>query len=323
MSRVTSLADVNASAPVDDFELPWSSFTEFFQARTDLDQSYLTELDHQAGARREWTVEQWRGRVAETAAALLALGVKPGDSVAALAGNSSDALALAYACWTSGSCYVPLNPHEPLERHAYIVRDAQAAFLVHSGAWAQQAAEVAAVTSARPVGTGALTHGGVGSSAPPVPGPDSAQLSLDSPALRVYTSGTTGEPKGVVLSARNLLTDCDGLMQGLRWESDTRILTVLPVHHVNGLVISSLLPWYAGFSTVLTDRFRSGRFWEDVATEAATVCSVVPSLLEFLLTDEQPATPECFREMLCGAGPLMPQTVGEFESTSGVPVRHL
>lgn len=312
---------MTASTPVDDFVFSWTSFEEFFQARGDVHEPYLVELDHETGARREWSVGQWRERVAETVAGLVALGVQPGDNVAALAGNSSDALALAYACWVSGSCYVPLNPHEPLERHTYIVADAQARLIVHSAAWEQRAAETATGTSARPVATAALHGGGTGSS--PTRGPGSPQLSLDAPALRVYTSGTTGEPKGVVLTARNLLTDCDGLMQALEWAPETRVLTVLPIHHVNGLVISSLLPWYAGLSTVLTDRFRSERFWDDVARETATVCSVVPSLLEFLLAEQEAVKPACFREILCGAGPLMPDTVRDFESRFDVPVRHL
>jgi long-chain acyl-CoA synthetase len=148
-------------------------------------------------------------------------------------------------------------------------------------------------------------------------------LSLDVPALRVYTSGTTGEPKGVELTARNLLTDCDALHERLRWDSDTRTLVVLPIHHVNGLVVSSLLSWYAGSSAVLCDRFRSDRFWADVETEHATVCSMVPSLLEFLLAEGRRPAPDHFREVLCGAGPLMCDTVVEFEDSFGVPVRHL
>jgi long-chain acyl-CoA synthetase len=97
---------------------------------------------------------------------------------------------------------------------------------------------------------------------------------------------------------------------------------VLPIHHVNGLVISSLLPWVARLSTVLCDRFRSERLWQDAAAEEATVCSVVPSLLEFLLAAPGEA-PAGFQEILCGAGPLLVETVLDFEQRFGVPVRHL
>jgi long-chain acyl-CoA synthetase len=314
---------MSASSPVDDWRPPWSSFAEFFAERAG-DAPYLTELDHAAGTRAEWTTGQWREQVAATAAALAARGVRPGDTVAALAGNTADALAVAYACWTSGVCYLPLNAHESRDRHAYILRDADARLLVHAPAGDQRAAELIQDTRVPTVTAAGLRAEATGSEAtgsaharPAVP------ATLDVPALRVYTSGTTGEPKGVELTAANLLTDCDALQQRVLWDRDARVLVVLPVHHVNGLVVSSLLSWYAGSSAVLCDRFRSDRFWQDVEAERATVCSMVPSLLEFLLAEGRRTAADGFREVLCGAGPLMCDTVAEFEDTFGVPVRHL
>ncbi len=92
---------------------------------------------------------------------------------------------------------------------------------------------------------------------------------------------------------------------------------MLPVHHVNGLVLFSLTSWLCGSSAVLCDRFRSDRFWSDVENEAATVCSMVPSLLEFLLSEGARTAPAHFREVLCGAGPLMPDTVSTSNGPSG------
>lgn len=309
---------MTASSPVDDWRPPWGSFAQFFAAGEG-DAPYLTELDHEVGARAEWTRGQWRQRVARTAAALAARGVSPGDTVAALAGNTADALAVAYACWTSGACYLPLNAHETRDRHAFIVRDAGAGLIVHAPDGDVRAAEMAEDTGVAAVSTATLRAeadavDGVGPAAP---------TSLDVSALRVYTSGTTGEPKGVELTAANLLVDCDALQQRLGWADNTRLLVVLPIHHVNGLVVSSLLSWHAGASVVLCDRFRSERFWVDVESERATACSMVPSLLEFLLAEGHRPAPARFREVLCGAGPLMCDTVVEFEAAFGVPVRHL
>lgn len=310
---------MSASFPVDGYVPPWSSFAEFFDSRAGQETPFLTDLDNESGTRREWTSAEWRRRVLQTGAALAATGVRPGDTVAALCGNTADALALAFACWRSGFCYLPLNSHEALDRHGFIVADADAALLVHTATWEERARAIGRATGVPTAPSAEVTaddrHG------PIVERPDI--VGLDAPALRVYTSGTTGNPKGVVLTAANLLTDCDALERGLAWEPATRILTVLPVHHVNGLVISSLLPWYAGHSTVLCDRFRSDRFWGDVARENANACSMVPSLLEFLLAERGDAAPEHFREVLCGAGPLMPDTALEFERAFGVAVRHL
>lgn len=305
---------MDATAPVDDWYAPWESFRDFL-GDGPVDGAYLTELDHETGTRREWTRRQWRDRVAGVAADLRARGVAPGDSVAVLAGNSADALAVAFACWSSGACYLPLNVHETADRHAFILRDAEARLLVHTPAGAERAGELREMT-----GVSSLPTTDLVATATDLPEP---VVGLDSPALRVYTSGTTGEPKGVELTAANLLTDCDALQRVLEWDGDSRVLVVLPIHHVNGLVVSSLLSWYAGASAVLCDRFRSDRFWQDVEGERATVCSMVPTLLEFLLAEGRRTPPAHFREVLCGAGPLMCDTVVDFEQCFGIPVRHL
>lgn len=314
------MALVNVRASVDDFEVPWRNFAEFFLDRRDNDVVFLIALDHGRDNQEEWTVAEWRDRVLRTADWLEQQGVHEGDAFATLAGNSADALALAYAAWVLGACCVPLNPGDGLDRQAYILQDAAALLLVHAGTanplmGALDETSGIAVRTTEDLRT-YLQHG-------PEPSPRAgANHGLDGPALQVYTSGTTGHPKGVVLSARNLLTDCDALALGLAWPSKTRVITVLPVHHVNGLVISSLLPWHQGLSTVLCDRFRSERFWDDVAETRATVCSMVPSLLEFLLHTEGDA-PEFFEEILCGAGPLLSDTALDFEDRFGVPIRHL
>jgi long-chain acyl-CoA synthetase len=313
---------VNANASIDDHEVPWSDFTTLILSRADVETIFLVERDHASSSRREWTVGQWQGVVLTTARWLRQQGVRAGDVVAALLGNRAEALAIAYACWVVDACYVPLNPADNLDRQAYILDDADAVLFVHD---AQAEPTISGLADG---GIRAVTSDEV-PMRPGTPSPDDmsteqamAKAGLDVPALRVYTSGTTGDPKGVVLTARNLLTDCDGLIQRLQWPRDTRVLTVLPVHHVNGLVISSLLPWIAGFSTVLCDRFRSDTFWSDASEEGATVCSVVPSLLEFLLRSPSPHLPG-LREVLCGAGPLLVDTVLEFEQEFGIPVRHL
>lgn len=310
-------------APVDGFRPGWASFAEFFASGTEDDRGrpFLVELNHETGFRAAWSARGWQRRVWSTTSWLQDQGVAGGASVATLAGNSADALALAYACWVLGACAVPLNPDDSAERQAYIVKDAGIDLLVYGTSSRERAEEIGMRSPLRIRSAQELPQGEPEGWSATVETPSAgADLNID--ALRVYTSGTTGDPKGVVLTAANLLTDCDALAQALGWDQGTRILTVLPVHHVNGLVISSLLPWYAGYSTVVCDRFRSDHFWNDAAAEGATVCSVVPTLLEFLLAAKEPADP-VLRQVLCGAGPLLPDTVLNFQERFGVPVRHL
>lgn len=316
--------------PVDTFALPWPDFSTFFTSRKDLDRLFLVELDHKRHCRNEWTVGEWRQQVYAMGQWLESLGLRANQSVAALLGNTAYALAVAYACWVSGFCYVPLNPDDSAERQAFILRDAEAKTLIYSCEYQDRVSalpEVAGLLAALPpeglVGTRPGTLD-------PATGPDvgaARGTHLGTPAVRVYTSGTTGEPKGVVLTAQNLLAHSDALALASEWPSDTRVMTVLPIHHVNGLIISGLLPWYMGLSVVVCDRFRSKRFWADAASERATVCSMVPTLLEFLLAErrESPKTSlrHSLRELFCGAGPLATETALDFEDTFGLPVRHL
>lgn len=315
---VLKLRRVEPSSPVDDYEPEWPDFASFLASRHDDAETYLIELHHGRETRSVWTVAEWRKRVRSVATWLVHEGVGPDDSLATLAGNTADALALAKACWLLGACCVPLNPGDSAERQAFILRNASIRLLMHGE---EQRAVAEGLSAAVGVRLGA-TADMAAVQAPAEAEPRTRALTLDKPALRVYTSGTTGDPKAVVLSLRNLLTDCHALTSALGWTAGTRVITVLPIHHVNGLIISSLLPWFAGLSTVLCDRFRSERLWSDAQAEGATVCSVVPSLLEFLLAapDEPPAG---FREVLCGAGPLLVETVLDFEHRFRLPVRHL
>ncbi|HEX7746413.1 MAG TPA: class I adenylate-forming enzyme family protein, partial [Micromonosporaceae bacterium] len=262
-------------SPVDDFQPRWSGFAAFFRDRTDLDAAYLTELHHARGTRREWTVSQWRSQVEATAGWLREQGIGPGSAVATLAGNTAEALAVAYAGWLVGACCVPLNAQEATDRQAFVLRDSAARLLVYAPEHAARAAALGDGAGLPLYHTDELPTEG----AAPI---EDAVTGLDVAALRLYTSGTTGEPKGIITTVGNLLTDLDALASTFGWDSDTRVYTVLPVHHANALVISMLLPWHTAAATVLTDRFRTDRFWADVAAERATTASLVPTLLEFL-----------------------------------------
>ncbi|NYF60034.1 class I adenylate-forming enzyme family protein [Micromonospora purpureochromogenes] len=301
--------------PIDDFRPRWSGFAAFFRDRTDLDAPYLTELHHARGTRRAWTVGQWRSRVEATAAWLCGQGIGRGDAVATLAGNTAEALAVAYGCWLIGACCVPLNAQEAADRQVFVLRDSAARALVHAPEHADRATTLAKAT-------GLPLHHTAELPAESATAVEDPAVGLDVAALRLYTSGTTGEPKGIITTVGNVLTDLDALASIFGWDSDTRVYTVLPVHHANALVISSLLPWHTGASTVLTDRFRTEHFWADVAAERATTASLVPTLLEFLLAADGEA-PECFAEVLCGAGPLLVETALDFEKRFAVPIRHI
>ncbi|WP_426247646.1 class I adenylate-forming enzyme family protein [Nocardioides sp. LHG3406-4] len=310
-----------ARRDVDAYRPPWTDFGDFLQQRQDAGRPYLVTVDEEGRPGRQWTVAQWQDLVTRVADRLVAEhGLGPGDHLATLAGNTPEGLAFAFGAWLVGACVVPLDPTESDERHAHALRECGARLVgvdadpmlsrrteQHPGVVAVRIADLldAPHQETRAPGAGVSRPG-----------------TLDVPALRVRTSGTTGGPKSVVLTMRSILVNCAAMQEALGWGPDTRVLTVLPIQHVNGLLINSFMPWYAGGSTVLWERFRSRRFWSVVDQTRATTSSLVPTVLEFLLAEGgEPG--HRLEEVVSGSGPLRPATAEAFEQRFAVPVRQL
>ncbi|OAJ59270.1 long-chain fatty acid--CoA ligase [Paraburkholderia ginsengiterrae] len=110
----------------------------------------------------------------------------------------------------------------------------------------------------------------------------------DNIALLMYTSGTTGAPKGVLLSGRNLLANGRNITREHRLGPEDRVLAALPLYHINGLVVTLLAPLFHGGSVVMASRFSTRTFWRDVARHGCTWINVVPTIVAYLLNNAEP-----------------------------------
>jgi len=104
----------------------------------------------------------------------------------------------------------------------------------------------------------------------------------EDPALLLYTSGTTGVPKGVVLTHKNLVAGGRYTAKAHDLTTSDRALCSLPLYHINGLVVTTVSPVVHGGSVVMPHRFSVSRFWELISEYRCTWFSLVPTMISYL-----------------------------------------
>jgi acyl-CoA synthetase (AMP-forming)/AMP-acid ligase II len=294
------------------------------------------------GLRRDFSYAAIYREACRTAHFLLRAGVRRGDRVATVAYNHSDTVVHYFACWCIGAVVVPVNVGEDDRRIAYILSNsgARLAFvraefagrigdILRAGA-VEPHAELRVVVVGSPSGEFEKTVAAESDSPGGLP-----DVSPEDDALIVYTSGTTGRPKGVLLVQYNLLVDAKAIAGWHAMAAGDRMLCVLPIHHVNGIVVTLVTPLWYGGSVTLMRKFHTDDFWTVIAQDRVRVASVVPTLLQFLLHSRPPgpASPENpagraaaglsqFRHIICGAGPLTCELAANFENAFGIPIVH-
>ena len=248
-----------------------------------------------------------------TAAALGARGVRPGDRIAVGLPNSPELVTSILGVLQAGAVLVPLNPASTGEEIAYVVRDAGVRVAIVDAAHA-------VALAAAPVPTlEAVLEGppGAGQPSGALPRIDGA-----APALIVYTSGTTGRPKGAVLSHRALLTNFTAVAQAWQWTERDRLLLTLPCFHLHGLGLGILTSFLVGSSVVLRPRFVADETLRDLARFDATMFFGVPTMYNRLvaLPDTTVALADLSRMRLwvSGSAPLSAATFERFRTRFGV-----
>ncbi|MFK7996009.1 MAG: AMP-binding protein [Granulosicoccus sp.] len=144
-------------------------------------------------------------------------------------------------------------------------------------------------------------------------------------ALLMYTSGTTGRPKGVTLSHGNLIAGGQNVATGHQLSQRDRALCVLPLYHINGLCVTLFGPLVSGGSLVLPPRFSTSAFWRLVDEYHCSWFSVVPTQIAYLLRDaDSGGGTGVRREQLrfgrSASAPLSPDVHMAFEKNFGIPV---
>ena len=143
----------------------------------------------------------------------------------------------------------------------------------------------------------------------------------DNPGVLMFTSGTTGEPKGVLLRHRHLLAAAHNVVTAHQLTDRDVSYCVLPLFHINAQVIVLLSTLLSSGRLVMADRFHASRFWEDVSDHGVTWVSAVPTILSILSKrDPKGIDLSTLRFIRSASAPLSPAVAQRFEQIVGAPV---
>jgi long-chain acyl-CoA synthetase len=261
-----------------------------------------------ADTRQRLTNAALRDHVHAVAHQLCSMGIGPGDVVAVELRNRVDFVVVLFAAWRVGAAITPINPSLTDDEVTRQLADSVARLLVLDDD-AVTATDVP-ILAVADLATDPAGH------APP-PHEDASAL-----ALLIYTSGTTGTPKGVMLDHANLDAMADMGRRALHIGADDRCLLILPLFHVNGIVVSVVTPLLGGASVVIADRFDPATFFEVIEREQPTYFSAVPTIYTMLAALPADVTRDTssVRFAICGAAPASPELLARFEKRYGFPL---
>jgi fatty-acyl-CoA synthase len=268
----------------------------------------------------------FHARIEQTARALKAeFGISRGDRVAILSLNRPDYLVLLYACARLGAMLVPLNWRLAIAEQLFILSDAGAKLLVLEQAFAEilpalqetlPDTRIVVLDFAPPQGIAfdQLLTQARGDGRNP-------HTDLSCPLLIVYTSGTTGRPKGAVLRQEALLWNgvMSQHMHGLT--SDDHVLTVLPFFHVGGLNIQTTPALHHGATVTIHSRFTPEATLTSFARERPTLTVLVPATIQAVTEHSDWAATDLssLKAVTTGSTIVPPHLIERFVAR-GVPV---
>ena len=249
-------------------------------------------------------------------------GIAPGSTVSFMLENGVSAATVFLGAMYGGYVVSPVN---------LLAQDTQLAYtLVHSDtrivfAAADNHARLDAIRRHAGAPFAIRVVDGDGLELPDATPPSLRSCAPDDPAMLMYTSGTTGRPKGALLSHANMLAAGRAVAASLALTARDRVLSSLPLYHINGQCIATVAPLVSGGSIVMPHRFSVSQWWEIVARYRPTWLNMVPTIIAYLLNGPQPTPAQA---SACGgvrfgrsaSAPLPPGQHRAFEARFGISV---
>ena len=206
-----------------------------------------------------------------------------------------DHVAIQRGIWRTGAIAVPLALSHPAAELDYVIRDADASVVIAEPARADLVGPLARAKGAR-----LLLTTEVLSDRDAMMPTGSSPIARDRRALILYTSGTTGKPKGVVTTHANIDAQIESLLTAWEWTAADRTLLVLPLHHVHGIVNVVGCALAAGATCEILPHFDVERTWERLASGEISVFTAVPTIYHRLIASWEAASPSVQRMRSAG-----------------------
>jgi long-chain acyl-CoA synthetase len=259
----------------------------------------------------------------ELTAFLIGRGLSKGDKVALMLHNGYQAARLLLGVMYGGFTVAPLNLLSQRSQLAYVLEHSDTRLVVTSAELEPRVREALRdgaqvdVVVIDPDATSALRGAVIAAGALPAVGEDDDSLLM-------YTSGTTGVPKGVLHTHRSVVAGGEYTTAAHRLSRTDRVLCALPLYHINGQIVTCVAPLVHGGSVVMPQRFSVSNYWALVSEHRCTWINVVPTIIAYLLNapDPKESGVDLTRVKFCrsASAPLPPELHRAFEARFGISI---
>lgn len=259
--------------------------------------------------KRQFTYREFEATVRRVAGMLAARGVGKGDVVSLLLPNSVEYVIAYFACWHIGALAGPINSLLKAQEIAYVISNSEAKVLLVNSDF---------VTRIENKEVQVIVFDEV-ERIPDQPVQET-RIDKDDEAIIIYTSGTTGKPKGCLLTHGNVIANARQISSWLGFNEADRLLTIMPLFHMNAVSVTTMSALYACGSTVVSPKFSASRFWHIISDYQITSFGSVATMLSMLLSTYPDGVPfglhtQQLRFAMCGSAPVPAEVMKRFEET--------
>ena len=279
--------------------------------------------------KRSWTYSAFDKAVNRAANMLVQNKIKKGDVVSLLMPNSAEYIIAYFACFKIGALAGPINSLLKAEEIAFALNNSEAKMLIVNSQFQNTIDEISKdlphLQTVIQFDDEAKVTKDFSEDL------DETEIKKDDEAIIIYTSGTTGKPKGCLLTHQNLNANARQITEWLGFNEKDRLLTIMPLFHMNAVSVTTMTALYAGASTVVSPKFSASRFWQIISDYKITSFGSVATMLSMLLQKESEAGSQksesnpkskiqnlkskSLRFAMCGSAPVPAEVLRKFEET--------